>query len=142
LSARPPRIADFHRILWDCLDALSNAEFYAQCAQVSWNYGFFFQGVEKIHLGDSQTVYDVKLVDIDVTYSPGLGRRFLVHGATLDAIIHRALGGTYKNNRLQQDNPLPTYIGELEIVLDIPGDAGYVLPTSCVSKKLGLNALS
>lgn len=137
------RIADFHRIVKECPDTLSKADFYAQCAKVSWNYGELFQGVEKVHLGDGQTAYDVKLVDIGETYSRGLERPFLIHGAALDAIIHGALGGTYRNNSFQQDKPLlPTYIGELEISLDIPDEVGYVLPTSCVSKKLGFNALS
>lgn len=137
------QIADFHRIVKNCPDTLSKAEFYAQCAKISWNYGELFQGIEKIHLGDGQTAYDVKLVDIGDTYSQGLERPFLVHGAALDAIIHGALGGIYKNKTLQQEKPLlPTYIGELEISLDIPDDVGYVLPTSCVSKKLGFNARS
>ena len=137
------RIADFHRIVKECPETLSKADFYAQCAKISWNYGELFQGIEKVHLGDGQTAYDVKLVDIGETYSRGLERPFLIHGAALDAIIHGALGGTYRNNSFQQDKPLlPTYIGELEISLDIPDDVGYVLPTSCVSKKLGFNALS
>lgn len=137
------RITDFHRILKECPDTLSKVDFYAQCARVSWNYGPFFQGVEKIHLGDCQTVYDVKLVDLGETYSRGLERPFLIHGPALDAIIHGSLGGTYRNSRLQQEKSLlPTYIGELEIALDIPRDTGYVLPTSCVSKKFGFNAIS
>ena len=137
------RIADFHRIVKDCPDTLSKADFYAECAKISWNYGELFQGVEKVHLGDGQTAYEVKLVDIGETYSRGLERPFLIHGAALDAIIHGALGSTYRNKSLQQDKPLlPTYIGELEISLDIPDDVGYVLPTSCVSKRLGFNALS
>ena len=137
------RIADFHRIIKECPDTLSKADFYAECAKISWNYGELFQGVEKVHLGDGQTAYDVKLVDIGETYSRGLERPFLIHGAALDAIIHGALGGTYKDRSFQQDKPLlPTYIGELEISLDIPDDVGYVLPTSCVSKKFGFNALS
>ncbi|KAJ0122144.1 reducing polyketide synthase [Diaporthe amygdali] len=137
------RITDFHRIVKECPDTLSKTEFYAQCAKISWNYGELFQGVEKVHLGDGQTAYDVKLADIGETYSRGLERPFLIHGAALDAIIHGALGGTYKNKTFQQDKPLlPTYIGEMEISLDIPDDVGYVLHTSCVSKKLGFNALS
>lgn len=137
------RIADFHRIVKECPRTLSKAEFYAQCAKISWNYGELFQGVEKVHPGDGQTAYDVKLIDIGETYSRGLDRPFLIHGAALDAIIHGALGGTYRNNVFQQDKPLlPTYIGELEISLDIPDDMGYVLPTSCVSRKLGFNAVS
>lgn len=137
------RIADYHRILKECPDTLSKAEFYAQCAKMSWNYGEFFQGVEKMHLGNGRSVFDVKLVDIGETYSRGLERPFLIHGPALDAIVHGALGSTYRNNSFQQDKPLlPTFIGELEISLDIPGDVGYVLPTSCVSKKLGFNALS
>lgn len=137
------RVADFHRIVKDCPNTLSKADFYAQCAKISWNYGELFQGVEKIHIGDGQTAYEVKLVDIGETYSRGLERPFLIHGAALDAIIHGALGGTYKNKTFQQDKPLlPTYIGELEISLDIPDDVGYILPTSCVSKKLGFNAIS
>lgn len=137
------RIADFNRIVDECPDTLSKAEFYAECAKISWNYGELFQGVEKVHLGDGQTAYHVKLADIGETYSRGLERPFLIHGAALDAIIHGSLGGTYKNKTSQQDKPLlPTYIGEMEISLDIPDDVGYVLPTSCVSRKLGFNALS
>lgn len=137
------RIADFNRIVKDCPDTLSKTEFYAECAKISWNYGELFQGVEKVHLGDGQTAYHVKLADIGETYSRGLERPFLIHGAALDAIIHGSLGGTYRNKTFQQDKPLlPTYIGEMEISLDIPDDVGYVLPTSCVSKKLGFNALS
>lgn len=137
------RVADFHRIVKECPETLTKAEFYAQCAKISWNYGELFQGIDKVHLGDGQTAYEVKLVDLGETYSRGLERPFLIHGAALDAIIHGALGGTYRNKSFQQDKPLlPTYIGELEISLDIPDDVGYVLPTSCVSKKLGFNALS
>ncbi|ROV92576.1 hypothetical protein VMCG_08954 [Cytospora schulzeri] len=137
------RVADFRRIVKECPDTLSKEEFYAQCAKISWNYGELFQGVEKVHLGDGQTAYEVKLVDLGETYSRGLERPFLIHGAALDAIIHGAFGSTYKNKTFQQDKPLlPTYIGELEISLDIPDEVGYVLPTSCVSKKLGFNALS
>lgn len=137
------RIEDFHRIVKECPDTLSKPEFYAECAKISWNYGELFQGVEKVHLGYGQTAYHVKLADIGETYSRGLERPFLIHGAALDAIIHGSLGGTYKNKISQQDKPLlPTYIGEMEISLDIPDDVGYVLPSSCVSKKLGFNALS
>lgn len=137
------RIADLHRIVKECPDMLSKADFYAQCAKISWNYGELFQGVEKVHLGDGQTVYDVKVVDIGETYSRGLERPFLIHGAALDAIIHGALGGTCKDRSFQLDKPLlPTYIGELEISLDIPADVGYVFPTSCVSKKLGFTSIS
>lgn len=137
------RVADYHRIVKECPDTLNKEEFYAQCAKISWNYGELFQGVEKVHLGDGQTAYEVKLADLGETYSRGLERPFLIHGAALDAIIHGTFGGTYRNKSFQQDKPLlPTYIGELEISLDIPDDVGYVLPTSSVSKKLGFNALS
>ncbi|KAK0728741.1 phenolpthiocerol synthesis polyketide synthase ppsB [Lasiosphaeria miniovina] len=137
------RVADYRRIVAECPDVLAKADFYAQCARISWNYGELFQGVEKVHLGDGQTAYDVKLADIGETYSRGLERPFLVHGAALDAIIHGALGGTYRNGAFCQDKPLlPTYIGELDISLDMPDTVGYVLPTSCVSRKLGFNALS
>lgn len=137
------RVVDFHRIVEECPDTLSKAEFYAECARISWNYGELFQGVEKVHLGDGRTAYHVKLTDIGETYSRGLERPFLIHGAALDAIIHGSLGGTYRNKTSRQDKPLlPTYIGEMEISLDIPDDVGYVLPTSCVSRKLGFNALS
>lgn len=137
------RVAEFGRIVGECPDTLAKDEFYAECAKISWNYGELFQGVEKVHLGYGQTAYHVKIADIGETYSRGLERPFLIHGAALDAIIHGSLGGTYKDKVSQQDKPLlPTYIGEMEISLDIPDDVGYVLPTSCVSKKLGFNALS
>jgi len=137
------RIANYNRIIKECPEALTKTDFYAQCNKISWNYGELFQGVEKIHPGDGQTAYDIKLVDIGETYSRGLERPFLINGATLDAIIHGALGSTYKNMVCQQEKPmLPTYIGEMEISLDTPDDVGYVMPTSCTSKKQGFNALS
>jgi zearalenone synthase (highly reducing iterative type I polyketide synthase) len=137
------RIADYYRIVKECADTLCKAEFYAQCAKMSWHYGELFQGVEKIHIGDGKAAYDIKLVDLGETYSEGLERPFLIHGAGLDAIIHGALGSTYRNGRFQQETPLlPTYIGELDISLDIPDHVGYILPTSCVSKKFGIKALS
>jgi len=137
------RIANFHRIIKECPDTLSKMEFYADCAKISWNYGEPFQGVEKVHLGEGQTAYDVNLVDLGETYSRGLENPFLIHGAALDAIIHGGLGSTYRNKSLQQNKPLlPTYIGELEISLDIPENSGYVFPTSCLSKRLGFNTLS
>ncbi|KAI3397078.1 hypothetical protein diail_11220 [Diaporthe ilicicola] len=137
------RMAEFRRIVGECPDTLTKTEFYAECAKISWDYGELFQGVEKVHLGDGQTAYEVKIADIGETYSRGLERPFLIHGAALDAIIHGSLGGTYRDGVSKQDKPLlPTFIGEMEISLDIPDDVGYVLPTSCVSKKLGFNALS
>jgi acyl transferase domain-containing protein len=137
------RAAQFHRIVASCPDTLSRAEFYTECARISWNYGELFQGVEKVHLGDGQTAYHVRITDIGETYSRGLERPFLIHGAALDAIIHGSLGSKYRDKMLQQDKPLlPTYIGEMEISLDMPDEVDYVLPTFCVSRKLGFNALS
>lgn len=41
------------------------------------------------------------------------------------------------------DKPvLPTFIGQLDISLNIPGDVGYVLPAVCESKRHGFKELS
>lgn len=143
-SFEAARIANYHRVLKEPSSTLSKEDFYNQFAKTGWRYGELFQGVENVHLGDGRTTYDVRLVDIGETFSRGqLDRPFLIHGAALDAILQGCLGSTYKNGSFEFDKPLlPTFIGELEISLDIPADVGYVFPGVCVSKRHGFNELS
>jgi hypothetical protein len=143
-SFEADRIADYHRVRKELSDTLSKEDFYSQFQKVAWQYGELFQGVENVRLGDGKTTYDVKLVDIGETFSKGqLDRPFLIHGPALDAILQGCLGSTYKNRAFEFDKPLlPTFIGELELSLNIPGDIGYVLPGLCVSKRHGFNELS
>ncbi|KAL4947686.1 phenolpthiocerol synthesis polyketide synthase ppsB [Aspergillus filifer] len=143
-SLEASRIADYHRIHGMCLDTCSKEDFYGQFERTSWNYGEAFQGVENIRLGDGQCTYDVRLVDIGETFSKGqLERPFLIHAGALDSILQGCLGSTYKDGRFEMDKPaLPTFIGQMEISLDIPGDVGYVLPVLCRSKRHGFKELS
>jgi acyl transferase domain-containing protein len=143
-SFEADRIADYHRVLKECPETFSKEDFYNQFQKTAWRYGELFQGVENVHLGDGKTTYDVKLIDIGETFSKGqLDRPFLIHGPALDAILQGCLGSTYKNGNFEFDKPLlPTFIGELEISLDIPADVGYVLPGLCVSKRHGFTELS
>jgi acyl transferase domain-containing protein len=138
------RIADYHRVCKKPSDTISKEDFYNQFAKTGWRYGEPFQGVEGAHLGDGQTTYDVKLVDIGETFSKGQSDRpFLIHGAALDSILQGSIGSTYKDRRFEFTKPLlPTFIGELEISLDIPADVGYILPNVCVSKRHSFNGLS
>ncbi|KAF2679048.1 phenolpthiocerol synthesis polyketide synthase ppsB [Lentithecium fluviatile CBS 122367] len=143
-SFEAARIADYRRVLKELPETFSKKDFYNQFQKAAWQYGEVFQGVENVHLGDGKTTYDVTLVDIGETFSKEqLDRPFLIHGAALDAILQGCLGSTYKNNSFEFDKPLlPTFIGELEISLDIPADIGYVLPGLCLSKRHGFNELS
>ncbi|KAL6232450.1 hypothetical protein BDW75DRAFT_247185 [Aspergillus navahoensis] len=143
-SLEASRIADYHRVHEGCPDTYSKDDFYSQFEKISWKYGEAFRGVENVHLGDGQSTYDVRLVDIGETFSKGqLDRPFLIHAGALDSILQGCLGSTYKNGRFEMDKPvLPTFIGHMEISLDIPGDAGYVLPVLCESKRHGFKELS
>lgn len=138
------RIADYNRVHKECTDTYSKEDFYNQFEKIAWKYGETFQGVENVHLGDGQSTYDVRLVDIGETFSKGqLNRPFLIHGGALDSILQGCLGSTYKNGKFEVDKPvLPTFIGEMNISLDIPGDVGYVLPALCESKRHGFKELS
>ncbi|KAJ6133992.1 phenolpthiocerol synthesis polyketide synthase ppsB [Penicillium sp. IBT 18751x] len=138
------RIADYHHVHEGSSHTCSKEDFYSQFERIAWNYGEVFRGVENVHLGDGQATYDVKLVDIGETASKGqLSRPFLIHAGALDSILQGCLGSTFRNGRFDMDKPvLPTFIGQIDISLDIPGDVGYVLPALCESKRLGFKELS
>ncbi|PKX89224.1 type I polyketide synthase [Aspergillus novofumigatus IBT 16806] len=143
-SLEASRVADYHRVHEGCPDTYSKEDFYGQFEKIAWKYGGAFQGVENVHLGDGRSTYDVRLVDIGETFSKGqLDRPFLIHAGALDSILQGCLGSTYKNGGFEMNKPvLPTFIGQMEISLDIPGDVGYVLPVLCESKRHGFKELS
>ncbi|CAG8887928.1 unnamed protein product [Penicillium egyptiacum] len=143
-SLEASRIAHYHRVHERSSHTYSKEDFYSQFERIAWNYGEAFRGVENVHLGDGQATYDVKLVDIGETASKGqLNRPFLIHAGALDSILQGCLGSTYRNGRFDMDKPvLPTFIGQMDISLDIPGDVGYVLPAVCESKRHGFKELS
>jgi zearalenone synthase (highly reducing iterative type I polyketide synthase) len=138
------KIADYHHFRDECIDTCTKERFYQQFENMSWKYGKVFQGVENVRLGYGKSTFDVRLIDIGETFSKGrMDRPFLIHGGALDSIFQGCLGSTYKNGEFEADKPvLPTFIGEMEISLSIPGDVGYVLPGMCESRKHGFKELS
>ncbi|KAM0389205.1 hypothetical protein ACHAQC_009086 [Fusarium culmorum] len=138
------RITDYHQILEEYPATYAKDRFYKHMMKAAWRYGETFQGVENCHPGDGKTVFDVKLIDIGETFSKGqLDRPFLIHGATLDAVFQGWLGSTYKNGTFEFDKPfVPTKIGEMEISVNVPSEAGYMMPGLCRSHRSGFNELS
>jgi zearalenone synthase (highly reducing iterative type I polyketide synthase) len=138
------RIADYRQVLQECPATYAKDRFYKHMMKAAWRYGETFQGVENCHPGDGKTVFDVKLIDIGETFSKGqLDRPFLIHGATLDAVFQGWLGSTYKDGTFEFDKPfVPTKIGEMEISVDVPSEAGYMMPGLCRSHRSGFNELS
>jgi acyl transferase domain-containing protein len=138
------QIADYHRIRDECSETYSKENFYHHMTKAAWRYGELFQGVENCHPGYGKTTFDVRLVDIGDTFSKGqVDRPFLINGAALDAIFQSWLGSTYNNGAFEFDKPfVPIAIGELEISVDIPAEAGYVMPGLCRSRRYGFNELS
>lgn len=138
------RIADYRQVLQECPATYAKDRFYKHMMKAAWRYGETFQGVESCHPGDGKTVFDVKLIDIGETFSKGqLDRPFLIHGATLDAVFQGWLGSTYKNGTFEFDKPfVPTKIGEMEISVDVPSEAGYMMPGLCRSHRSGFSELS
>lgn len=144
-------IAEYHRILSECPVSCSKELFYDRMAKSALPYGEVFQGVEKCHPGDGKTCYEVKVVDIGETFSRGkLERPFLIHAATLDAVLQGWLGSTCSNTKKTDatfdfgfDKPmLPMSIRELEIAVDMPGNVGYKMPGLCRSRRHGFNDFS
>lgn len=138
------KIADFHRVRDESPLTIQRERFYEHMQKSGYNYGETFQGVETVHLGDGQTAFHVKLIDIGETYSKGqLERPFLIPGSSLDAIFQSIFGITFKNGAFEVEKPnFLACIGELEISLDIPGEVGYVMPGVCFSRKHGFNQQS
>ena len=138
------QIADYHDILKDCPEIYSKEKFYQHMTKASWSYGELFQGVENCHPGYGKTAFDIRLVDIGETFSKGqFDRPFLINAASLDAVFQSWLGATYNNGAFEFDKPfVPTSIGELEISVNIPADADYVMPGLCRAERYGFNELS
>lgn len=146
-SVEATRIADYHRILFECPKTCSKEAFYDGMAKASFRYGELFQGVDKCHPGPGMSAFEVGLVDVGETFSKGqLDRPFFINGATLDAVFQGTLGSTCKNNNSSDfglAKPyLPMAIGELEISAGMPADAAYVMPGFCRSQKHSFNELS
>ena len=139
-------IADYHAILHGCPRTCSKETFYSRMTKAAFQYGELFQGVENCHVGCGKTAFDVRHIDLGETFSQEqLDRPFLIHAATLDAVFQASLGstGNSDNSNFGFDKPfLPTAIGELEISIDIPAEAGYMMPGLGRSQKHGFNELS
>lgn len=145
-SIETARIADYCDILLEYPETCSKRVFYDRMAKSAFRYGELFQGVENCHIGCGKTVFEVRHVDIGETFSlEQLDRPFLIHAATLDAVFQGTLGstGSSDNSHFGFDKPfLPTAIGELEISVDMPAEAGYMMPGLCRSQKHGFNEWS
>ena len=137
-------IADYHDILKKCPETYPKEKFYQHMTKASWSYGELFQGVENCHPGDGKTIFDIRLVDIGETFSKAqFDRPFLINAASLDAVFQSWLGATYNNGAFEFDKPfVPTSIGELEISVNIPADADYIMPGLCRAERHGFNELS
>lgn len=140
------RIADYRDILLEYPETCSKGAFYDRMAKCAFRYGELFQGVENCHVGCGKTAFDVRHVDIGDTFSQEqLDRPFLIHAATLDAVFQGSLGSTGSSDNSDfgfDKSYLPTAIGELEISVDIPAEAGYLMPGLCRSQKHGFNEWS
>ena len=141
-------IADYHSTLSECPEACSKEFFYERFIKSSIPYGEVFQGVENCHPGAGKTCYEVKIVEVGETFSKGKPERpFLVHTATLDAVLQGWLGSTCHTNYNKGDFGLgkpmvPTAISELEISVEMPADVGYAMPGLCRSHRQGFNDFS
>ena len=140
------RVADYRQVLRECSKTCSKDVFYDHFAKSSLPYGEAFQAVENCHPGVGKSAYEVKVVDVGETFSDGkLERPFLIHVATLDAILQGWLASTCEksNDDFGFNKPmLPSAIGELEISLDMPADVGYMMPGYCRSHKHGFSQFS
>ena len=146
LSIEIARIADYNDILHENPNTCSKRVFYDRMTKSAFQYGELFQGVENCHIGCGKTAFEVKLVDIGDTFSlEQLDRPFLIHAATLDAVFQGSMGstGSSDNSDFGFEKPfLPTAIGELEILVDMPAEVGYMMPGFCRSQKHGFNEWS
>ena len=138
------QISDYYDIFKDCPDNCSKERFYQHMTKASWSYGELFQGVENCHPGYGKTRCDIRLGEIGETFSKGqFERPFLINAASLDAVFQSWLGATYNNGAFEFDKPfVPTSIGELEISVNIPADADYIMPGLCRAERYGFNELS
>ncbi|KAH7357484.1 reducing polyketide synthase [Pyrenochaeta sp. MPI-SDFR-AT-0127] len=138
------KIADYHQVRRQCTKECSKEGFYDHMKKSGYGYGGHFNGMEKIYLGDGQTAFEVKLSDIGETFSKGQTERpFLIHGAALDSIFQSIFGSTFKNGGFEVTKPnFLTYIGDLEILLDLPSEVGYTIPGVCFSQQHGFSQRS
>lgn len=87
------QVADYRRVLQQCSETCSHDFFYDRFAKSSLPYGKVFRAVKNCHSGFGKTCYEVKVVEVDETFTKGkLERPFLIHSATLDAVFKAGWG--------------------------------------------------
>jgi acyl transferase domain-containing protein len=141
------RIKDYQHVLGQCFGTCSREHFYENWLRSSMSYGAAFQGARNVRPGVDQSCYEVEIVDIGETITKGrLQPPFLISPATLDAVWQGILSsrceGTTTTDFGFSNLLLPTYIGEMSIVIDMPFDVGYAMPASCRSHRYGFNEVS
>ncbi|KAF6814034.1 hypothetical protein CSOJ01_04267 [Colletotrichum sojae] len=141
------RVQDYYRVHKECTLEYAKEDFYNHMNKAAWKYGEAFQGVQNCRVGDGQSTFEVRVTDIGETFSKGqLERPFLIHGATLDAVFQSWLSSTWKGGAeggFVFTKPfVPVHFTELEVLVDIPGNVGDILPGLCLSERFGFNDLS
>lgn len=108
-----------------------------------FRYSEIFRGLENLHTGPGRTCFDLRITDLGDTFSKGQQpnhRPFLVHPATLDSILQSWVAATYRNGVTWCDKPFaPTSMGEMELMMDIPGNPDDVMTGFSISERLGFN---
>lgn len=127
------------------VESVGKQEFYEKWVESGMEYGEVFQGIEAVKPASGKATYQVRVLDVGETFTRGkLDRPFLISPATLDAAWQSNLAAAgSESGKFGYDKKLllPTFIGELEISADVPGE-GVLLPGAARSHAHGFNEVS
>ncbi|KAM7203575.1 hypothetical protein V8F33_002195 [Rhypophila sp. PSN 637] len=130
----------------EAVQTVGKQDFYERWRESGMDYGDIFQGIEAVKPAKGKATYELRVLDVGETFTRGkLDRPFLISPATLDAAWQSNLAAAAETElgKFGYDKKLllPTFIAELEISADVPGE-GALLSGATRSHAHGFNEVS
>lgn len=126
-----------------CKTPLSTVDFYADLTKMGLEYGPAFTNLTTIRNAENESVYAVKIPDIETRIISGRDRPHTIHPATLDAIFHAAFAAVKGSKTITLSTAMvPRSIDEIVISSHVPHESGIALNGFSNAAKHGFNDLT
>jgi zearalenone synthase (highly reducing iterative type I polyketide synthase) len=126
-----------------CKTPISTIDFYADLTKMGLEYGPAFANLTAIRNAENESVYAVKIPDIETRITSGKDRPHIIHPATLDAIFHAAFAAVKGSKTITLSTAMvPRSIEEIVISSHVPYESGVTLNGFSNAARHGFNDLT
>ncbi|KAJ5021191.1 hypothetical protein J3E71DRAFT_186571 [Bipolaris maydis] len=106
-------------------------EFYEHLSSIGLEYGEVFQNLIEARSSPDKLTGVLKLPATATAMPLDQEHTYVIHPATLDAILHTVFGALSADNWLQ-DSAIPVFVSNLFISADMPFQAGHLLKANAI----------